>query len=341
MKILITGANGFVGAALCRYFYKLGHQVIATGRQPRPHPGLLACATYLQADISNPIPPFNADACIHAAGLASDTANYNELFLNNVTGTANVLKAAKNCAFFIFISSSSVYNFSGKPVSEEDSAQSVPISDYGKTKLLAEELVQAHIPTNQRRLILRPRAIYGIGDRILLPRLLKLIKRQTIFCPVNKATLTSATHVDNLAFAIDLFFKQADKPALQLFNIADAPVYKLRDMVLKSLYAVGGENLRKVDVPHSIIKLLAAINSKLHFSGQLSPVVLEALLKNTVLNISPIQATLGYKPLYTFDDSCKQIGDWVNRIGGEKVYLQSLTDAPWMASPSLRPNREK
>src|SRR5665213_1409954 len=128
MTIVITGANGFAGAALCRYFYALGHEIIATGRQLTPHPALLSYAKYVPGDITKPIEEFKADACIHVAGLASDNSDYGSLFLTNVTGTKNVIDAAKNCRTLIFISSSSVYNFCEKPAVEADAVLNAPIS---------------------------------------------------------------------------------------------------------------------------------------------------------------------------------------------------------------------
>jgi nucleoside-diphosphate-sugar epimerase len=329
MKIVITGANGFVGAALCRYFFNLGHQVIATGRQAMPNNRLLAYATYIQADISGIIAPFDAEVCIHAAGLASDIADYDALFLNNVKGTSNVLEAVKSCRYFIFISSSSVYNFTNGPAGESDAGVDMPLTGYGKTKLLAEELVKTNIPVHQRRLILRPRAIYGKGDRVLLPRLLKLIKGQTILCPIPASIFTSATHVDNIGYAIGLFFSQPDKPVLQLFNVADDQGYNLKDIVVKMLRAID-KNLRVINVPGPAIRALRILDSKFHISDQLSPVALQAITENSILDLTRIKETLGYHPPHIFDESFKEIGEWVNHIGGIKPYLNALNAVPWL-----------
>ena len=325
MKIVITGANGFVGASLCRYFYEHGHQVIATGRQAKPNAKLLTYATYIQADITNPIKHFDADVCIHAAGLASDTVDYEDLFLNNVTGTQQVLAAAKSCQYFIFISSSSVYNFTAKPATESDASLSASLSDYGKTKLLAEELVKANIPAHQQRLILRPRAIYGTGDRVLLSRLLKLVRWQTIFYPANNRLQTSATHINNIAYAIELFLSWQNKSPLQLFNIADDQVYSLKDLTLKMLNAVEGRSLSVVNVPLSVLRSLANINPK-----RVSPLALKIFTKNSVLDLGHIKNALAYQPSYSFDNSYIEIGEWVHNLGGKKVYIDNLKDVPWM-----------
>ncbi len=325
MRIVITGANGFVGSALCRYFYHQGHQVIATGRQEKPNSNLLNYATYISADITNPVKPFDADICIHAAGLASDTADYHALFLNNVTGTKNVLEAAKNCRYFIFISSSSVYNFSDKPAIESDTNLNTQLNNYGKTKLLAEELVKVNIFAHQQRLILRPRAIYGVGDRILLPRMLSMIKRHTVFIPTNNTIQTSATHIENLAYAIGLFLNQRNKPVLQVFNIADDEVYSLKAMSLKILSAVEGGNLNVVPIPLAVVKAISFFNPK-----RVSTLAFKAITQNSILDLKNIKKSLNYNPLYTFDNSYTEIGKWINSLGGKNVYMKNLKDVPWM-----------
>lgn len=330
MTIVITGANGFTGAALCRYFYALGHDVIATGRQLTPHPTLLRYAKYVPGDITKPVKEFNADVCIHAAGLASDNSDYGSLFLNNVTGTKNVIEAAKNCRTLIFISSSSVYSFCGKPAVETDAVLNAPISDYGKTKLLAEKLLEENIPSHQTRLILRPRAIYGVGDRVLLPRLLNLIRGKIVFCPVPDGVLTSAISINNLAYAIELYLNRADKPPLLCLNIADHQVYKLKDIILKILETIEGPHLKVLDVSSLALKILPVIASKTSLIKQLSPVAINAMKQNSVLDLTNINNTLNYKPAYTFDNSYKEIGDWLRYIGGKKIYLQNLKNAPWI-----------
>src|SRR5690606_15645227 len=109
----------------------------------------------------------DADVCIHTAALPSDTDTYKSLIISNVEGTLNVVDAARKCRSFVYISSSSVYEFGQWPVSEDEASLQSSLSDYGETKLLAEEIVDLDIPEHQKRLILRPRAIYGKGEQLL------------------------------------------------------------------------------------------------------------------------------------------------------------------------------
>jgi nucleoside-diphosphate-sugar epimerase len=329
MKIAITGANGFVGAALCRYFYKKGHEILAIGGRENPNQNLLKIARYIHADITGVIDLIDADVCIHAAALSSDTDTYKTLILSNVEGTLNVVEAARNCRFFIHISSSSVYQFKNHPVSEDEASIQSELSDYGETKLLAEDIVDLDIPPNQKRLILRPRAIYGIGDRILLPRLLSMVKGRFLLCPFKKNTQSSLTHVDNIGYAIELYLAKKDQAQLQIFNITDEKPYFLRDLALECSTAVEKRKLVPLSVPASMLRIFLYLSSKMDLSNNISKPVIRSMANNSVLDISRIKRELKYSPPKNFQNSCAEIAGWVDSFGNSSSYLKKLSEAPW------------
>ncbi|WP_411272848.1 NAD-dependent epimerase/dehydratase family protein [Daejeonella sp.] len=329
MKIAITGANGFVGAALCRYFYKRGHEIIAIGNQEKPNQNLLKIAQYIPADITGTMDLIEADVCIHAAALASDTDNYKNLILSNVEGTLNVVEAAKNCRLFIHISSSSVYQFKTLPVKEDEACIQSDLSDYGETKLLAEDIVELEIPVHQKRLILRPRAIYGVGDRVLLPRLLSLVKGKFLLCPFKSNTQGSLTHVDNVGYAIELYMEQKNQPKLQIFNITDEKPYLLRELALECISAVEKRKLVPLSLPESLMKAFLFLNPRSRIGDMISKPVLKSIGSNSILDISRIKEELKYRPPKNFHNSCEDIAVWVHSFGSSKKYLKRLSDAPW------------
>ena len=329
MKIAITGANGFVGAALCRYFYKKGHEILAIGSRENPNRNLLQIARYIRADITGVIDPIDADVCIHAAALSSDTDTYKNLILSNVEGTLNVVEAARNCKFFIHISSSSVYQFKNHPVREDEASIRSDLSDYGETKLLAEDIVELEIPVHQKRLILRPRAIYGIGDRILLPRLLSLVKGRFLLCPFKRSTQSSLTHVDNIGYAIELYLAQKDQPQLQIFNITDEKPYFLRELALECSSAVEKRKLLPLSLPISLMKVFLFLNPRTGLGSNISKPVFRSMGNNSVLDISRIKKELKYKPSKNFQNSCAEIACWVDSFGGPTNYIKQLSEAPW------------
>lgn len=329
MKIAITGANGFVGGALCRYFYKNGHEILAIGNRGNPSQNLLKIAKYVHTDITQVMDNIDADVCIHTAALFSDSDTYKSLILSNVEGTLNVVEAARNCKFFIHISSSSVYQFTNHPVREEEATIQADLSDYGETKLLAEDIVELDIPDHQKRLILRPRAIYGIGDRILLPRLLGLVKGRFLLCPFKEEAQSSLTHVDNIGYGIELYLAQRDQPPLQIFNITDEKPYVLRELAIECSSAVTKRKLIPISLPNSLINLLLSLNSPKGLAPGISRPVLKSMGSSSILDISRIKKELKYSPTRNFGNSCSEISTWIGSFGTPKNYLNRLNDAPW------------
>jgi 2-alkyl-3-oxoalkanoate reductase len=332
LRIAVTGANEFIGAFLCRYFHAAGHQIIAIDRPKTPHPELQKFADYMQADILKPLAPFDADLCIHAANYHTNPANYEDLFLSHVEGTLNVVEAARFCSHIVHISSSSVYQFGKQPVKETDASISADLSDYGETKLLAEEVVTFEIPLNQKRLILRPRAIYGVGDATFLPRLFDLQKGATIYCSVDKNVKTSLTHIENLAYAIDLFLHQEDAPPLQVYNVADEPVYSLCDSITDILSAIEDQPLELVSMPESAPSTIDMINDGLSFIRPVSPAVPRPIHHNSVLDLYCIRKHLQYKPRKDLYNSISEIAGMVRSVGGKKLYIQQLSSLPWRSA---------
>lgn len=332
MKIAITGANEFVGAYLCRYFHAAGHEVLALAKPNDPAPTLLQFASYKQTDILKPFDILDADVCIHADNYHLETADYHELFLNHVEGTLNVVEAAQNCSFLIHLSSSSVYQFGDQPVSETDATIESNLSEYGETKLLAEEVLTYDIPVNQKRLILRPRAIYGVGDTLFLPRLFNLLKGHTIFCTVDRKVKTSLTHVENIAYAIELFLHQKDGENLQIYNVTDDEEYPICESIVELLSVIEGRQLELINIPSTALNAIDRIYSKLTFLKQLNPALFQSIHKNSVLNLNCIRKNLVYKPPRNLHNSINEIARWIKYVGGKKAYNAQLSAAPWMVN---------
>ena len=204
MKVFITGITGFVGSMLANKFAEDGFEVAGLGRKETLPAHVDKRCAYVREDIKKPISEIDADIVIHAAAQVDDNASYTDHFENNVVGTANVINACSaRTTLFILISTSSVYSFNEDvPYTEgKGGIEFEKLSAYGKTKFLAEQKLHA-APHLMQKVILRPRAIYGPGDTVLLPRLLRLVKNNFILLPKHTTTRISLTHINNLIFAV-------------------------------------------------------------------------------------------------------------------------------------------
>lgn len=195
VPIAITGATGFVGQAVLDETMHCNQPVNALVRRASDHSHMRV--EWVMGDLANSQALSHlvagTQAVIHIAGL-TNTPDPTEFEAANVTGTANVIAAAKQAGVkrFIFVSSLS--------------ARKPELSAYGASKAEAEELVQA---SGLDWTIVRPPAVYGPRDSDMF----ELFRTARMgFVPLPPGGATSIIHVSDLArLLIDLVDAQ---PAL-------------------------------------------------------------------------------------------------------------------------------
>ncbi|MFA7074983.1 MAG: NAD-dependent epimerase/dehydratase family protein [Endomicrobiaceae bacterium] len=203
MKILLTGANGFVGSHILEELSADNHDIISVVRKTSNLRwinnekvsllyGSLGDEDFLKKAVSG------IDVIIHCAGVvrALNWDIYNEI---NVLGTKNIVQAVLNnnpgLKKFIFISSQAAMGPSVSETPKLLSEKENPVSLYGKSKLMAELEVKAlsdKIPYT----ILRPASVYGPRDKDIF----------TFFNMVNKhiCPATYNKHLIQLVFVKDI-----------------------------------------------------------------------------------------------------------------------------------------
>ncbi len=324
MKIIITGATGSLGAVLTRYFSRKGHEVVATGKMEIPPDNLPSFASYLKADITKPYELPDADVCIHTAALSDDKGSRKDLYEANVNGTKNTLYAARNCKIFIHISSSGVYLPSDELLTEEMAGKqnNKQLSPYGYSKLLTEEML-LNTSKHQSCFVLRPRAHYGPGDKVILPRMLKLVKNNEIHRPGSMEVNISMTHYNNVIHAVECCL-QSDKRGINIYNVSDGQSYVFIDIIRKLTRALYGLELPEKQTPIALLKALAVFKL-----GGITPLLVRSFTRDMVLDISKIRNDLHYRPVTDFDASLNELTHWVNKIGGVGVIKTGDNKLAW------------
>jgi 2-alkyl-3-oxoalkanoate reductase len=206
MRILVTGTSGYVGGAVGRFLRSRGHHVTGLSRR---RPRTEATDEAVAHDLARPAPelgPF--DAVIHAAALSAPWGPPAAFDAANVEGTRHALAvAARSGARFLLVSSSSVLYASGDQhrLPEEPAPATPPVNDYARTKRTAEALTTAYPGAWA---ILRPRAVYGVGDTVLFPRIaraarLRLLPRFRQEIPAQGDLVSIDTLVRQVARAVE------------------------------------------------------------------------------------------------------------------------------------------
>lgn len=174
-KILVTGANGFVGQVLCRRLIKLGYPVYGLDRSACAVTGL---THFYQQDITQSF-TLNEDfdfvfhlAAYNVTHVGHQSAQQYQTV--NVLGTQNVVAAVK-AAHFVLLSTSKVYLACGKMIDED--APLLPLQEYEKSKLAAEEVCRKKFD-NHSLVIFRSVNIVGAGqpEKAVIPVLFKKAK---------------------------------------------------------------------------------------------------------------------------------------------------------------------
>src|SRR5262249_8321267 len=180
MQIIVTGGSGFLGAHLAQTLLGAGHRVHILGRDfSHTDSPTAAGATPIVADLRDANAVIAAckgmDAAYHVGALSAPWGRSQDFHAINVTGTAAVIEGCKRHRVqrLIYVSSPSVV-FTGQDQHELTEAAAYPTrfsSVYSLTKKLGEDLVNA-AHRDLETIVLRPKAMFGPGDRSLLPRLI-------------------------------------------------------------------------------------------------------------------------------------------------------------------------
>ena len=208
MRVLVTGAGGFLGGAIARMLLARGDQVIAVQRGAAPELVALG-AELFQGDLADPAVAARAakgcDGVIHVAAKAGHWGSYESYFSANVLATRNILAACEQhgIARLVYTSTPSVVHAGGDlaGVNETAAVATHFHAHYPATKAIAErEVLQAN-SAKLSTCALRPHLIWGPGDNHLLPRLIARAKAGKLRFVGDGQNLVDTIYIDNAAHA--------------------------------------------------------------------------------------------------------------------------------------------
>lgn len=203
MKILITGANGFVGTHLCNRLLSEGHTVYGLARNPAKvlstHPNFIVLKGDLSAESMSwtNLLPDDLEACVHTAGIVH-SYNIDHFFHVNTTGTKELVSALKkkfpNHLKFILVSSLAAAGPVNLGEKKKTNEPDFPVSQYGRSKKQAEEELRQIAPKSWITSIVRPPMVIGPGDAAVLD-IFKMVKSRFVILPGRKSKLKEYSFV--------------------------------------------------------------------------------------------------------------------------------------------------
>jgi 2-alkyl-3-oxoalkanoate reductase len=293
MRVAVSGASGFCGGVVASMAASQGAEVVCLGRGPAQ----VGRHVYWDA-IGDPPDLAHADLLVHCAAAVDDFPSDpdREAYLRavNVDGAARLLDSAAGIPV-VWVSSASVYDPTvDRHRVREDHPVRGQLNAYGRTKAAGERLA-----LEAGAVVLRPRAVYGPGDRQLLPRLVKKARSGVLSLPGPDVRI-SLTAVENLA---DACLQAADWPP-GAYNIADADPYSRDDSVRRILRAYG-VHARVRHVPIALATTVAVAGEALSRVARRDQVLtryaVDQLAHTVILDISKARQQ-GWHPRRTLSD---------------------------------------
>jgi nucleoside-diphosphate-sugar epimerase len=323
MKIIITGATGFIGRNLSESLHKEGIKVIAIGRSEYVGKALaengiefMLAKAEDQSQVDKTFCP--ADYVIHCAGRAGDWWKYQDFYETNVIGTRNVINACKrnDIKKIICISTSSVY-LDGTDRYNILETEPLPKRqfNYGKTKLMAERELLELGKEGFKTIVLRPRAVYGKYDQNIVSRFLRLAEKKNLPLINGGQALVDITYAGNLVSAVRNCFSASDNAWNEIYNISNGSPITVKEWICE-LLEVFDRPFKPEDVPEPVAKRIAAINkvvSMLPFGNkkpELTRFSVEYMGKSMTLSIDKAKQKLNYMPEISNQEGFKNVRKW-------------------------------
>ncbi len=311
MRILVTGASGFVGTALCRELLARGHTVRAAVRRlvpPSAVPSQLhqILVPDIAAEFDRRALVDGVGTVVHLAAIAH-RSNLHDGEMRRVNCDAAVRlaeAAAGSVRRFIFLSSVKVHGEdSGSMTYAEDDALE-PQDSYGRSKLEAERaLTETAARSGIELVIVRPPLVYGPEVKANFLRLLGWVDSGLPLPFASVRNRRSLIYVGNL---VDALARLAEHPAARgPFLVSDDESVSTPELVSRIARALG-KPARLLPAPLALLRAAAII------AGRRDEI--RRLTGNLAIDSLRARRLLDWRPPYTLDAGLAQTARWFKSV---------------------------
>ena len=335
MKILVTGASGFIGSFIVEEALKRGMETWAamrgtSSKQYLNHPDIHFIELNLdsQKQMEERLRGQQFDYVVHAAGVTK-CLNTQDFYRINCEGTKNLVRALQAVGMplkrFVYISSLSVYGAIREQqpyeaIREDDTP--CPNTAYGKSKLEAERwLDEQFSPLNNHKplpyVILRPTGVYGPRERDYF-LMAKSIKQHSDFAVGYRQQDITFVYVQDVVQAVFLACEKGQTG--RKYFLSDGQVYQsttFSDLIRREL---GNPWWIRVTAPIWVLRVVTWLGDKWgHLTGKISALNNDKYhilrQRNWRCDIEPAIRELGYHPEYTLERGVPLTIKWYKENG--------------------------
>lgn len=304
MRVLVTGASGFVGAPLSKHLRDIGCDVVAATRAAILQSSVAVGDLHGSTDWSDALA--GCGAVVHTAArvhvmreAASDSLR--EFRVVNVEASVNLARqaAAAGVRRFVFLSTAKVHGESSKPghpFSPDD--MPAPEDAYALSKLEAELAIrEVCLKTDMELVVIRPPLVYGPGVRGNFGTMVRWIKRGV---PLPLGSISNRRSLLALENLIDFVVICLEHPAAanQVFLVSDNEVVSTSDLLRKVARAYERE-AHLLSVPERWLRYVASV------FGMGSAA--ERLLGSLEVSNAKARKLLGWRPAVTMDEQLRKM----------------------------------
>jgi nucleoside-diphosphate-sugar epimerase len=322
IKALVTGGGGFLGQAIVRKLMERGNEVHTLQRSSYPELETLRAVNHC-GDLSDfDVVARAAEGCdvvFHTAAKVGVWGRYRDFYRINVEGTRNIIDACRRHEVkrLVYTSSPSVV-FDGGDGHKVDESAKYPqryLSNYPKTKAMAEQLVLEGNGNELATVSLRPHLIWGPGDRHLAPRIVGRARAGRLRLVGTGGNLIDMTYIDN---AVDAHLGAADRLhagapcAGRAYFLSDGDPRPLREIVNRILAAADLPPVNRSISPRAayfVGAILEAVYAGLRIETEptITRFVARELATSHWFDLTAARRDLGYAPSVSFDEGMRRL----------------------------------
>ena len=326
MKVLVTGAGGFLGSAIAKQL--LAEDCKVTGYSRGSYPAIAATGVEMeQGDVRDygrlAAVAASHDAIIHTAAVAGVWGPRNLFHSINVDGTTNVIQVCRELGVskLIFTSSPSV-TFDGEHQRNLAECAAYPtkwLAHYPHTKALAEQAVLGANSGDLATVALRPHLIWGPEDPHLIPRVLERGRRNRLRIIGDGSNQVDMVYVDNAAQAHLCALKSLEIGSLisgKSYWVTQQQPVNLWDWINEILTLAGIRNVKSrvsANLAYRIGRKLEFVYKVLRINSEppMTRFIAKQLSTDHYFDNSAARDELGFKPQISTQDGMLQLAEWI------------------------------